>query len=204
MAGVRLSVTAVASGSALNDTDVQRFNANQRKRMTSRSSDEHRKSAWQQGPVGIAIVTVSDTRTPETDTNGHYLRDRIEAAGHRVSEYRLIRDEPGDVVAVLDELVTGGESRIILFNGGTGISARDNTYDALARRLEKTLPGFGELFRMLSWDEVGAAAMLSRATAGVYRNSLVMSTPGSPAAVRLAWERLIEPELQHLAWELVR
>ena len=91
-----------------------------------------------------------------------------------------------------------------MFNGGTGISPRDRTYDALSRKLEKTLPGFGELFRMLSYDQVGAAAMLSRATAGVYRNTVIISTPGSPAAVRLAWEKLIAPELAHLAWEVIR
>ena len=89
-------------------------------------------------------------------------------------------------------------------NGGTGISKRDTTYDALAGRLEKTLPGFGELFRVLSYEQVGAAAMFSRATAGVYRGTVVISTPGSPAAVQLAWERLIGPELEHLAWEVAR
>ncbi len=93
---------------------------------------------------------------------------------------------------------------MILFNGGTGFSRRDRTFDVLDRLLEKRLPGFGELFRMLSYEQVGAAAMLSRATAGVYRQTLIISTPGSPAAVQLAWEKLIAPELQHLVWELVR
>lgn len=166
------------------------------------SSEQHRKIAAERGPVPLAIVTVSDSRTPETDTNGAYLRERIEAAGHRVTGYRLIRDEPDQVVAALDEL--SGQARLILFNGGTGISRRDTTYDALITRLEKVLPGFGELFRMLSYEQVGSAAMLSRATAGVYRGAVVISTPGSPAAVRLAWERLIEPELEHLAWEVGR
>jgi molybdenum cofactor biosynthesis protein B len=92
----------------------------------------------------------------------------------------------------------------VIFNGGTGIAPRDTTYDVLARRLEKVLPGFGELFRMLSYAEVGAAAMLSRATAGVYRERIVISLPGSPAAVRLGWEKLIRPELEHLAWEVTR
>ncbi len=118
-------------------------------------------------------------------------------------DYRLIKDEPDQVGAVLDELAAG-EARIILFNGGTGIAPRDTTYDALSRKLEKTLPGFGELFRMFSYEQVGAAAMLSRATAGVYRGKVVFSTPGSSAAVRLAWEKLIAPELQHLAWEVAR
>lgn len=168
------------------------------------SSTQHRALAAERGPVGIALVTVSDTRTAETDVNAHYLRGVIEEAGHRVVSYALIRDEPDQLVATLDGIAEAGEARIALFNGGTGISPRDNTYDALSARLEKTLPGFGEIFRMLSYEQVGAAAMLSRATAGVYRGCVVVSTPGSPAAVRLAWEKLLAPEISHLAWEIVR
>jgi molybdenum cofactor biosynthesis protein B len=171
--------------------------------MTSSSSAQHKALAAQQGPVPVAIVTVSDTRTPETDVNAAYLREQIAAAGHTVVEYRLIKDEADQVGSVLDALAAGA-ARIILFNGGTGIAPRDTTFDALSRKLEKTLPGFGELFRMLSYEQVGAAAMLSRATAGVYRNTVIISTPGSPAAVQLAWEKLIAPELEHLAWEVVR
>jgi molybdenum cofactor biosynthesis protein B len=167
------------------------------------SSAQHRSIAAQQGPVPIAIVTVSDSRTPETDVNAAYLREQIAAAGHHVAAYRLIKDEPDQVASVLDELATS-QARVILFNGGTGISPRDRTFDVLSRKLEKTLPGFGELFRMLSYEQVGAAAMLSRATAGVYRQKVIVSTPGSPAAVQLAWEKLIAPELAHLAWEVVR
>jgi molybdenum cofactor biosynthesis protein B len=167
------------------------------------SSETHRALAAAQGAVTIAIVTVSDTRTPETDVNAHYLREQIAAAGHQVADYRLIKDEPTQVAGVLDELVAG-TARLILFNGGTGISPRDTTYDALSSKLEKTLPGFGEIFRMLSYEQVGAAAILSRATAGVYRGRVIISTPGSPAAVQLAWEKLIAPEIQHLAWEVVR
>ena len=107
------------------------------------------------------------------------------------------------VVEALDAMVETG-AQLILFNGGTGISKRDRTYDALSGKLEKTLSGFGEIFRMLSYKQVGAAAMLSRATAGVYRGAVVVSTPGSPKAVQLAWEKLIQPELRHLAWEVGR
>lgn len=171
--------------------------------MSSKSSEQHHRLAAERGPVPVAVVTVSDSRTPETDTNGHYLRQAIEAAGHRVTAYHLIPDDPARVVEALDS-ACGGDARVVLFNGGTGISRRDNTFDALAPRLEKVIPGFGELFRMLSFEQVGAAAMLSRATAGVYRGVVVVSTPGSPAAVRLAWEKLIEPELEHLAWEVGR
>jgi len=171
--------------------------------MTSASTQLHKTLAAERGPVPIAIVTVSDTRTPETDVNYHYLRAQIEAAGHRVVDYRIIKDEPEQVGAVLDEL-TAGAARLILFNGGTGIAPRDTTFDALSRKFEKIMPGFGELFRMLSYEQVGAAAMLSRASAGVYRNRVIISTPGSPAAVQLAWEKLIAPEIAHLAWEVVR
>ena len=170
---------------------------------TSTSSEQHREIAEEQGPVKVAIVTVSDTRTPETDVNVAYLREQLVAGGHVVAEYRLIKDEVDQVATVLDEMVES-EARVILFNGGTGIASRDRTFDVLDRKLEKTLPGFGELFRMFSYEQVGAAAMLSRATAGVYRGKVVISTPGSPAAVQLAWEKLIGPELQHLAWEVIR
>jgi molybdopterin adenylyltransferase len=171
--------------------------------MSSSSSEQHHHLAAQRGPVPVAIVTVSDSRTPDTDTNAQYLRTVVQAAGYTVAGYRLVRDEPDQVISALDELAAG-EARIILFNGGTGVSTRDTTYDALSRKLEKTLPGFGELFRMLSWEQVGAAAMLSRATAGIYRGRVVVSMPGSPAAVRLAWEKLLAPELEHLAWEVTR
>lgn len=168
------------------------------------SSEQHRETAAVQVRViPVAIVTVSDTRTPETDTNGQYLRAELERLGHPLAGYRIIRDEPDQVTDALDAFAAS-EARVILFNGGTGIATRDTTYDVLSRALEKTLPGFGELFRMLSWEQVGAAAMLSRATAGVYRNTVVFSTPGSNAAVRLAWEQLIAPELAHVAWEVVR
>lgn len=167
--------------------------------MSSESSERHHRAAERRGPVPIAIVTVSDSRTEETDTNGAWLRDAIAAAGHVQGGYRLIRDVPELVAAALDEMV-GGPARVVVFNGGTGIAPRDTTYDVLLRKIEKPLPGFGELFRMLSWEQVGAAAMLSRATAGVYRGRVVFSVPGSPAAVKLAWEKLIAPEINHVAW----
>lgn len=171
--------------------------------MSSKSTSSHKSQAAELGPLAVAVVTVSDSRTPETDINGIYLRTRIEEAGHRVAGYHLIRDEPDQVEAAL-EASTGEDIQIVIFNGGTGISKRDRTFDVLNRKLEKPLTGFGELFRMLSYDQVGSAAMLSRATAGVYRNTVVISTPGSPAAVELAWEKLIAPEIAHLGWELTR
>ncbi|MFN8224404.1 MAG: molybdenum cofactor biosynthesis protein B [Gaiellales bacterium] len=164
-------------------------------------TDAHRAAAAGTDVV-IGVLTVSDSRSPDDDVNGDYLKERIAAAGATVGGYAVVRDEPADVRATVERLVE--TCRIVIVNGGTGISRRDSTYDALAGMLEKTLPGFGELFRMLSWEQVGSAAMLSRATAGTFRGSVVISTPGSPKAVKLAWEKLIEPELQHLAWELTR
>jgi molybdenum cofactor biosynthesis protein B len=164
---------------------------------------DHRAKAASQGSVPLAIVTVSDTRTPETDTSGKLIRELVEAAGHHVTGYRIVRDEPDEVRAALEEF-TDGRARLVIFNGGTGISRRDRTFDVISKALEKTLPGFGEIFRLLSYQEVGAAAMLSRATAGVYRDTVIFSTPGSPNAVQVAVEKLILPEIQHLAWELGR
>ena len=165
-------------------------------------TDAHRAAAAERGPVTVGVVTVSDTRTPDDDPNGIWLKDRIAAAGAVASGYRVVRDEPAEVRAAVDQLV--GEARVVVVNGGTGISRRDTTYDTLAGMLEKQLPGFGELFRLLSYEQVGSAAMLSRATAGTYLGSVVVSVPGSPKAVALAWEKLIEPELAHLAWEVGR
>ena len=167
--------------------------------MSTPSSDQHHRAAGRHGPISVAVVTVSDSRSPDTDTNGAWLRERIAASGHSAAGYRLIRDEPAEVEAALDEMLAG-EARVVVFNGGTGIAPRDTTFDVLARRIERPIPGFGELFRMLSWEQVGAAAMLSRATAGVVGGRVIFSLPGSHAAVRLAWERLIEPELLHVAW----
>ena len=171
--------------------------------MSSKSTSSHKSLAAERGPLGVAVVTVSDSRTPETDTNGNFLKGCIEEAGHRVAGYQLIRDEPDEVAAAL-EASTGEDVQVVIFNGGTGISRRDRTFDVLDRKLEKPLPGFGEIFRMLSYEQVGSAAMMSRATAGVYRNTVVISTPGSPAAVKLAWEKLIAPEISHMGWELTR
>lgn len=151
----------------------------------------------------VGIVTVSDTRTEADDLNGQFLKRELANAGHRLALYQIIKDEPKQVGTALDEALAVGV-QVLLFNGGTGISQRDTTYDALAAKLEKTLPGFGELFRMLSWEQVGAAAILSRAVAGTYKGMAVFSTPGSTKAVVLAWEKLIAPELSHIAWELVR
>ena len=168
----------------------------------SQSVQEHRESAPES--VGCVIVTVSDTRTPETDKSGQIMRDRLEMAGHSIVGYEIVRDEPDQIEAILDRYCGDALCQAILFNGGTGIARRDTTYDVIAGRLEKTLVGFGELFRMLSFEEIGAAAMLSRATAGVYRDRLIISTPGSSNAVTLAMDRLIAAELAHLVYEVTK
>src|SRR5215831_17971229 len=154
--------------------------------------------------VGCAIVTVSDTRTPETDASGTCIRALLEEAGHRVVAYSIRPDEPATIRAHLEELLALPGIEAVIVNGGTGLAPRDTTYEAIVGLLEKRLEGFGELFRMLSYPEIGAAAMLSRATAGVARGKIVVSLPGAPAACRLALEKLILPELGHLLREISR
>ncbi len=168
----------------------------------SSSADKHRHFSRDQ-PVRCAVLTVSDTRTAENDTGGDLIRSLVTEAGHEIVASTIVKDEPALVSALLTG-AWGGGAEVILLTGGTGISNRDTTYEAVAALLEKTLPGFGEIFRTLSFEEVGPAAMLSRATAGTHRGRLLFSMPGSPNAVRLAMERLIVPELRHLVWELVR
>jgi molybdenum cofactor biosynthesis protein B len=155
------------------------------------------------GPVPIAVVTVSDTRTPDTDQNGLFLKAQIAASGNTVASYHLVHDDTETVMLLAAQLVET-DARIIIFNGGTGIAPRDNTFDAISTGLEKTLPGFGELFRMLSYEQIGSASMLSRATAGMRQGKMIFSVPGSPAAVQLAWEKLIAPEIDHICRELDR
>jgi len=153
-------------------------------------------------PARCAVVTVSDTRTEDTDTSGAFIRTALNDAGFTVVHYTIVPDEPTRIDTLLDTLPDSVDA--ILTNGGTGISARDQTVDAVERRIEKPLPGFGELFRMLSYEEIGAGAMLSRAMAGVLRDTLVFAMPGSTNAVKLAMTQLILPELKHLVWEIVR
>lgn len=169
----------------------------------STSSAKHKAEAAKIRSIPVALVTVSDSRTEQTDKNAQYLREHLTALGHTISSYHLIKDDPQAIEHALEE-ICHTEARIVLINGGTGIAPRDTTFDVVSRRLEKVLPGFGELFRVFSYEEVGAAAMLSRAVAGIYRQRVVFSMPGSPNAVWLAWTKLIEPELNHLAWEVVR
>jgi molybdopterin adenylyltransferase len=149
--------------------------------------------------ICCAVITVSDTRTRATDTSGRLTIDLLQAAGHRIGLYEIIPDEPDRIQAQLDlTLASDSSIQAIVFNGGTGISVRDTTYDAISQKLTKTLPGFGEIFRFLSYQEIGSRAIASRAVAGTYQHLLVFSLPGSSRAVRLGMDKLILPELVHL------
>jgi len=160
---------------------------------------EHRQEAPRQ--VRLAVVTASDTRGEAEDESGRFLRESAAAAGHTLVGYRIVKDDPAAIRAALEEAARAGADAILV-NGGTGIAGRDRTYEAVEGLLDKRLDGFGELFRMLSYGEIGSAAMLSRAVGGTWDGRAVFSVPGSLAAVRLAWEKLLAPELGHVLREL--
>jgi len=162
---------------------------------------EHRSDA----PTHVAcfVLTCSDSRAHADDVSGRALREGLEAAGHTVVGQTVVRDEPEEIRAAVEQGLQGG-ARAVLVTGGTGITRRDQTVEAIRPLLEKEIPGFGELFRMLSFQEIGSAAWLSRALAGTVRGTLVFVLPGSPNAVRLALDRLILPALGHAVRELSR
>jgi len=168
------------------------------------SHEQHRQHATDQiGGIRCGVLTISDTRTVENDTGGMLAQDLLRTSQHLISHYAIVKDEPVQVVDCVSQWVAAG-CQVIITTGGTGIAKRDTTIDAIEPRLSRKLPGFGELFRMLSYEQVGSAAMLSRAMAGTWGSSLVFCLPGSPAAVELAMNRLIVPELRHLVWETLR
>jgi molybdenum cofactor biosynthesis protein B len=168
------------------------------------SADEHKRHAPAAADVRVAIITVSDTRTEATDEGGRLVRELCAQGGFTVTSAAIHRDEPGAVAVAVGALVDGGAVDAILLTGGTGLSRRDSTIEAVAHLFDKTIDGYGELFRSLSYAEIGAAAMLSRATAGTMGAVAVFTMPGSPAGVRLAMEKLILPELSHVVSELHR
>jgi molybdenum cofactor biosynthesis protein B len=167
----------------------------------SSSYDQHVHEA-RQIAARCAVITLSDTRTAETDTSGRRIRELLEADGHAVAHYQVLPDDPQRLAAELGALLARGEIDAIFTNGGTGISRRDQTLQAIERAVEQPLPGFGELFRMLSWDQIGSGAMLTRAAAGIAKGKPLFAMPGSTAAVELAMTKLILPELRHLLKEL--
>jgi len=154
--------------------------------------------------VGCFVLTISDSKTPDTDTSGALIRELLTAAGHRVTGHAIVKDEPAQVTAVIRSGCAAPSVEVFILTGGTGITTRDSTFEAVEALLDKRLAGFGELFRMLSYQEIGAAAMLSRAQGGVVQGRVLFSLPGSPNACRLALEKLIIPELGHLIREVSR
>lgn len=166
----------------------------------SPTSQAHRDAAPDN--VRCAVLTVSDTRTRDTDASGRLIRDLLEMRGHLVTAYEIVPDDPARIRDVVAGWAGDDDTQAILTNGGTGIAARDTSYEAIAGLLDKRIDGFGELFRMLSFQEIGAAAMLSRAVAGVHRGTLVVAMPGSTNAVKLAMTKLVLPELGHLVYEI--
>jgi molybdopterin adenylyltransferase len=164
--------------------------------------ESHRATA--PSSVRCFALTISDSRTAETDTSGRAIAELLSGAGHHVVGHAIVRDEPAAVRRVLYEQIGGGDAQVIITTGGTGITSRDSTYEAISALLDKRLDGFGELFRMISYEQVGAAAMLSRACAGTARGRAIFALPGSEAAVRLAMTKLILPELGHIVRELSR
>ena len=152
--------------------------------------------------IGCLVITCSDTRTPETDTSGQLIQRLLNGQGHQVIAYHVIKDDPSDIQRLLTQAAQNDSLHAIIINGGTGISRRDSTFEAIDQLLEKRLDGFGELFRYLSYKDIGSPAMLSRATAGLYHGKVVFSTPGSSGAVRLAMEQLILPEIGHIVGEM--
>src|SRR5262245_46935680 len=163
---------------------------------------EHRAVAPQR--ITAYVVTLSDTRDETTDTSGRMLRDALASAGHEVAGGRILREDPATLDRDLRAVLAQPGIDVVIVNGGTGIAPRDSAYDVLARLYDRPIPGFGELFRALSFDEIGSAALLSRASAGIASGKLVFSVPGSRGAVRLALERLILPEVTHMVGELRR
>ena len=163
---------------------------------------DHREAAPRS--VRCFIVTISDTRTEETDSGGRAIAERLEQAGHQVAGRTLVKDDADLVRSTVERQLAAANVDVIITTGGTGITSRDTTYEAISGLLHKRLDGFGELFRMLSFEDIGAAAMMSRACAGLAAGRIVIALPGSEAAVRLAMDRLIVPELGHMVQQARR
>jgi molybdenum cofactor biosynthesis protein B len=150
------------------------------------------------------VLTVSDTRTEATDTSGRAIAELLTAAGHVVVGRAIVKDEPADVARVVSDQLASADVQAIITTGGTGLTSRDSTYEAIDSLIEKRLDGFGELCRMLSYHDIGPAAMLSRAVAGTARGKFIAALPGSEGAVRLAVSKLLVPELSHIAQQLAK
>jgi molybdenum cofactor biosynthesis protein B len=163
---------------------------------------EHKAAA--PSSVRCFIVTVSDTRTVDDDASGRAIAELLAAAGHVVAGRTVVRDDPELVHSIIERHLADRGLQAIITTGGTGITSRDSTYEAISTLLDKTLDGFGELFRMLSYQEIGPAAMMTRACAGLVAGRIIIALPGSPGAVRLAMEKLVIPELGHLVQQAAK
>ena len=154
--------------------------------------------------VSVAVITVSDTRTKENDESGKYIIEKLEEKDHIIVSYKIIKDEKELIKGEIEKLVNNKEVQVIITNGGTGISRRDVTIDVVEDLLDKKLDGFGEIFRYLSYKEIGSPAVMSRSIAGAVKNQIIICLPGSLGAVKLGIEKLIIPEIGHLVWEINR
>jgi molybdenum cofactor biosynthesis protein B len=152
--------------------------------------------------VRCFVVTVSDTRDEATDTSGQAIKKYLTDDGHEVTGYRIVKDEPAQIETVLQEALGSATIEAVIVNGGTGIAPRDGTYEVVSRFMEKRLDGFGEIFRYLSYQDIGSAAIMSRAAAGTAHGKILISLPGSRGAVTLAMEKLILPEIRHMVSQL--
>ena len=163
---------------------------------------EHHKESARNISARCAVITVSDTRTPDTDNSGRRIAELLRPAGHQVVHYQIVPDDEAALGAALDGVLARVDVDHALTPGGTGVSRRDRTIEVVERRLDQPLPGFGELFRALSWDQINSGAMLSRAVGGIARGKALFALPGSTGAVDLALSKLILPEARHLIFEL--
>ncbi len=164
------------------------------------SVQEHKEKAKKS--IGCFVVTVSDTRDEVSDTSGQAIQKYLRDEGHQTTGYRIVKDEPVEVEAVLNDALANAAVEAVIVNGGTGISPRDSTYEVVSRFMEKKLDGFGEIFRYLSYLDIGSAALMSRAVAGTAREKILISLPGSKGAVALAMEKLVLPEIRHMVSQL--
>ena len=166
----------------------------------SESSRQHHEQS--PSSVGVAVLTISDTRTPESDKSGRLIKEHLARDGHVIVDYRIVPDEPGSIQGAIAPWIDDESISAVICSGGTGIAERDRTFETLSAMFDRQLLGFGELFRMLSYEEIGPAAMMSRASAGIANATAVFSLPGSSNAVQLAMDKLIGPELGHIVYEI--
>lgn len=166
--------------------------------------EEHLKYASKFKSVGVAVLTVSDTRTKDTDESGKILCEMLKNNNHNIVYYEIVKDDERNIEKFITKCISDENVDAVITNGGTGISKRDVTIESVGKFFERTLDGFGEIFRYLSYKEIGSGAIMSRATAGVCKGKIIISIPGSPNAIKLAMDKIIIPEISHIVWEMKR